>query len=151
MINKSEITLRKTDITDLDSFFIFQLDQEANYLAAFTAQDLTDKTAYLQKYARFLNDLTINMQTILVENMIAGSVAKFEIEGEAGITYWLDKKLWGQGVATKALQLFLQQEKARPIFAHIAFDNVVPGKCWRNAILSRSVPIKVLPTPAKRR
>jgi [ribosomal protein S5]-alanine N-acetyltransferase len=123
MINDSEIILRKTEIADLEFFFKFQLDNEANYLAAFTSKDPTDKTAYLQKYAKFLNDPTINMQTIIVENIIAGSVAKFEIEGEAGVTYWIDKKFGGKGVATKALKDFLKNENARPIVGRVAFDN----------------------------
>ena len=122
MINDSEIILRKTEITDLEFFFIFQLDNEANYLA-FTSKDPTDKTAYLQKYTKLLNDRTINMQTIIVENIIAGSVAKFEMEGEAEVTYWIDKKFWGKGVATKALKEFLKNENTRPIFGRIAFDN----------------------------
>jgi [ribosomal protein S5]-alanine N-acetyltransferase len=115
--------LRKTEITDLEFFFIFQLDIEANHLAAFTSKDPTDKTAYLQKYTKFLTDPTKNMQTILVENMIAGSVSKFELEGKAELTYWIDKKFWGKGVATKALKAFLTNENARPIFGRVAFDN----------------------------
>ncbi|OQP59443.1 GCN5 family acetyltransferase [Niastella vici] len=122
-MNHNEITLRKTEITDLDSFFIFQLDDEANYLAAFTVKDPADKAAYLQKYSKFLNEPTINMQTIIVDNSIAGSIAGFEIEGEAEITYWIDKKHWGKGIATKALTAFLKTENRRPIFARTAFDN----------------------------
>ena len=109
MINDSGIILRKTEIADLEFFFIFQLDNEANYLAAFTSKDPTDKTAYLQKYSKFLNDPTINMQTIIVKNSIAGSIAKFEMEGQAEVTYWIDKKFWGKGVATKALKEFLKK------------------------------------------
>ena len=92
MINDSEIILRKTEIADLEFFFIFQLDDEANYLAAFTSKDPTDKTAYLQKYTKLVNDPTINNQTIIVEDIIAESVSKFEIEGQAELTYWIDKK-----------------------------------------------------------
>ncbi|MEZ4930939.1 MAG: GNAT family protein [Saprospiraceae bacterium] len=124
MMKKKEITLRKTQFADLEHFFIFQLDQEANYLAAFTAKDPTDKIAYLEKYGKFLHDKTINMQTIMVDGVIAGSIAKFEMEGEAGITYWIDKKFWGQGVATTALQIFLNTEKTRPILGMVAFDNL---------------------------
>lgn len=123
MKDKKEIVLRKTELSDLEHFFIFQLDQEANHLAAFTAKDPTDKKAYLEKYSKFVDDKTINMQTILVDGVIAGSIAKFEMEGNAGITYWIDKKYWGQGVATKALLFFLNTEKTRPIFGHVAFDN----------------------------
>ena len=63
------------------------------------------------------------MQTIIVENSIAGSISKFEMEGEAEITYWIDKKFWSKGVATKALKEFLKNEKTRPIFGRVAFDN----------------------------
>ena len=124
MINKRELFLRKTKISDLEHLFVLQLDKDANYLAAFTAKDPTDKTAYLEKYTKLLNDPTINNQTIIVDNLIAGSIAKFEMEGEAEVTYWIDKKFWGQGVATKALESFLIIEKARPIFGRVAFDNV---------------------------
>jgi len=123
MVNDIEITLRKTEITDLEFFFIFQLDNEANYLAAFTSKDPNDKTAYIEKYSKHLADPTINMQTIKVNGVIAGSIAKFEIEGEAGITYWIDKKFWGKGIATKALKEFLKNETMRPVFGGVAFDN----------------------------
>jgi [ribosomal protein S5]-alanine N-acetyltransferase len=123
MINDSEIILRKTEVADLAFFFVFQLDNEANYLAAFTLKDPTDKTAYLQKYTKLLNDRTINMQTIIVDNSIAGSIAKFEMEGEAEVTYWIDKKFWGKGIATKALKELLKRENRRPVFGRVAFDN----------------------------
>ena len=118
-----EIVLRKTVLTDLEFFFIFQLDDEANYLAAFTSTDPTDKTAYLQKYSNFLNDPTKNSQTIIVDNVIAGSIAAFEMEGEAEVTYWIDKAFWGTGIATRALKEFLKSEKRRPIIGRVAFDN----------------------------
>jgi RimJ/RimL family protein N-acetyltransferase len=103
--------------------FTFQLDHEANYLAAFTSKDPSDKPAYFQKYTKLFNDPAINNQTIIVNNIIAGSIAKFEIEGEAEITYWIDKKFWGRGIATKALRYLLTIENARPIYGRVAFDN----------------------------
>ena len=63
------------------------------------------------------------MQTILVGEIIAGSIAKFEIEGDAEITYWIDKNFWGKGIATTALQQLLAIENKRPIFGRVAFDN----------------------------
>lgn len=117
------ITLSKTEKEDLNSFFQFQLDQEANYLAAFTAKDPYDKTAYLEKYGRFLDDPTINMRTIKIDGEIVGSIAKFIMADEAGITYWIDRKYWGQGIAQTALREFLKMEQTRPIFGHVAFDN----------------------------
>ena len=123
MKNEDEIVLRKSEISDLEYFFLFQLDEEAIHLAAFTAKDPTDKEAYLQKYSKLVNDPAINMQTIIVDNIIVGSISKFEIEGDAEITYWIDKKYWGRGVGTHTLKEFLKSEVARPIFGRVAFDN----------------------------
>jgi len=123
MANNPEIVLRKTTIDDLEHCFIFQLDEEANYMAAFTAKDQPDKTAYLQKYTKFLDDPTINMYTIFLADVIVGSIAKYERDGEAEITYWIDKQYWGKGIATKALTHFLTIEQTRPIVGASAFDN----------------------------
>ncbi|MCY1540167.1 Acetyltransferase (GNAT) domain protein [compost metagenome] len=119
-----DIRLRKTEPNDLLDFFNFQLDEEANYMAAFTAKDPTNKEAYLTKYGKFLYDSTKNTCTILVNGIIAGSISKFEMEGNAEITYWIDKKFWGKGVATRALTEFLLLELARPIVGRTAFDNL---------------------------
>lgn len=124
MTNKDfDIKLRRTEVSDLDNLFQFQLDREASYLAAFTPKDPTDKSSYLTKYTKLLSDPTVNNQTILVNNIVAGSVAKFMMEGNAEITYWLDKIFWGKGIATKALKYFLNLETTRPIFGRVAFDN----------------------------
>ncbi|MFT3822891.1 MAG: GNAT family N-acetyltransferase [Chitinophagaceae bacterium] len=118
------IILRRTEVADLDKLFQFQLDQEAGYLAAFMPKDPTDKSAYLAKYTKLLSEPTVNNQTIIVNNVIAGSVAKFEMDGNAEITYWIDRNFWGQGIATKALQGLLAIEVARPVFGRVAFDNI---------------------------
>ena len=119
-----QVKLRQTEKSDLEFFFQFQLDEEANYLAAFTSKDPTDKKAYLEKFTKLLNDPTINMQTILVDETIAGSISKFEMEGDAEITYWIDRNFWGKGIATTALKIFLIIENRRPIFGRVAFDNL---------------------------
>jgi [ribosomal protein S5]-alanine N-acetyltransferase len=123
MTYDNEIVLRPTVISDLEQLFVFQLDEEANYLAAFTSKDPADKAAYLDKYTKLINDPTINNQTILVNNKIAGSIAKFVMFGHAEITYWIDKQFWGKGIATRALKHFLTIENSRPIFGRVAFDN----------------------------
>lgn len=119
----NNITLTKSKKDDLNSFFHFQLDEEANFLAAFTSKDPNDKPAYIEKYSKFLNDPDINMQTIIVNNEIAGSISKYVMEGKGEITYWIDKRFWGKGIATTALTRFLQIEKTRPIYGCVAFDN----------------------------
>lgn len=72
------------------------------------------------------------MQTILVGEIIAGSISKFEMEGRAEITYWIDKQFWGKGIGTKALTLFLNNETTRPIYGRVAFDNIGSQKVLTN-------------------
>lgn len=117
------ITLVKTEADDLNAFFEFQLNDEANRLAAFTSKDPTDKKAYIEKYSKFLDDPTINMKTIRIGDEIAGSISKFVMYGDAEVTYWIDRKFWGQGIATIALQELLKTEKTRPLYGRTAFDN----------------------------
>ncbi len=117
------IKLIKTEADDLNSFFQFQLDHEANYLAAFTARDPNDKSAYIEKYTKFLTDPSKIMRTIKINDEIVGSISKFMIENDAEITYWIDRKFWGQGIATTALKELLKIEPTRPIYGRVAFDN----------------------------
>ncbi|MBK8875694.1 MAG: GNAT family N-acetyltransferase [Bacteroidetes bacterium] len=121
--NKLEIKLRPTEISDLEFLFQFQLDKEGGYLAAFMPKDPTDKAAYIVKYTKLLNNPTVNNQTIILDNLIVGSIGKFLMEGDSEITYWIDRKFWGQGIATEALKNFLDIETSRPIFGRVAFDN----------------------------
>ncbi len=78
-------------------------------------KDHTDKSAYLEKYQKLLNDPTVNNQTIIFDNTIVGSIAKFTMQGDTEITYWLDRKFWGQGITTQALKISLAIETARPL------------------------------------
>ncbi|MEW5675321.1 GNAT family N-acetyltransferase [Flavobacterium enshiense] len=118
-----DIKLRQTEVADLDILFLFQLDEKARYLAAFMSKDSEDKSAYLAKYTKLLSDPTVNNQTIIIDDIIVGSIAKFVIDDDAEITYWIDRRFWGKGIATKALKHFLSIETTRPIFGRTAFDN----------------------------
>ncbi len=123
IMEHTQLKLRPSEKADLEFFFQFQLDMEATYLAAFTPKDPTDKKAYLEKYTKHMQDPTINMQTILVGETIVGSIAKFELDGDTEITYWIDRNFWGKGIATTALKNLLHIIHTRPIFGRVAFDN----------------------------
>lgn len=121
--SQSDIKLIPTEISDLDKLFEFQLDKEGGYLAAFMPQDPSNKTAFIAKYIKLLADPTVNNQTIILDNIIVGSIGEFVMEGNSEITYWIDRKFWGQGIATQALKKLLAMETLRPIFGRVAFDN----------------------------
>ena len=117
------LTLTPTKKEDLNFFFEFQLDEDARHLAAFTPKDSNDKLAYIERHSKYLSDPTIHTRTIKVNDKIVGSISKFVMFDEAEITYWIDKKYWGQGIAAQALRDFMKIEKTRPIHGRVAFDN----------------------------
>lgn len=116
-------TIRKAVEADLELFFHHQQDEEAAYMAAFTPSDLNDKAAYMKKWKSLLKNKSVNVQAILYDSSLVGSLAKFIVEGEAHITYAIKKECWGKGITTAALQQFLVIERTRPIYGRVAFDN----------------------------
>ena len=119
-----EISIRKSIATDLEFFFNNQTDEQANHMAAFTPKDPNDKQAYLTKWNRLMKNDTVHMQTIIYKNTVIGCVIKFVIEGDAEITYAIDKEYWGKGFTTIAVLQFLKEETNRPIHGRVAFDNL---------------------------
>lgn len=119
----SSVTLRDVMETDLDIFFEQQLDPEANYMAAFTAEDPTDKNAFLTHWTRITSDDRIINKTILADGEVAGHIASFDQFGKPSVSYWIGKSYWGKGIATSALLAFLDHIKERPLYARAAKDN----------------------------
>lgn len=124
MKTSSPIHLRPTVHADLPAMFLFQADEASSYMSAFNSKDHKDQAAYLEKYHRLLADPTIHLQTILLDGTIVGSVSKYVMEGDAEITYGIDRQHWGKGIATEALRQFLALEPTRPIWGRAAFDNI---------------------------
>ena len=121
-----EVSLRDVAETDLPIFFDFQRDSAANYMAAFTTRDPTDKEAFAAHWNRILNDDTVLVKTIVFDGHVVGSVATFVDKefGKPEVTYWIGKEYWGMGLATYALTRFLRDMAVRPIYGRAAKDNV---------------------------
>ena len=129
-----KILLRNVIQTDLPIFFQQQLNPKANYMAAFTAKNPADQTAFSAHWARILGDEDNITKTIVVDGQVAGYVASYEEEaGRTEVTYWLGKDFWGRGVATIALLEFLNVFKTRPVYARVAADNGASKKVLEKA------------------
>nr|WP_030475334.1 GNAT family N-acetyltransferase [Lentzea albidocapillata] len=119
----SEVTLRGIEDADLDILFEFMRDPEAARMAAFTAEDPDDREAFDAHWRKIRgNPETLN-QVILGDGAVVGSIASFVMEGDTEITYWIDRAVWGQGVAGRAVALLLEQVTVRPLHARVASDN----------------------------
>jgi RimJ/RimL family protein N-acetyltransferase len=121
----NELLLRDVVNDDLPIFFEQQLNQEANYMAAFTTKDPTNQEAFTTHWHRILADPTVIIKTIILNKQVAGSVLSYEDEGKPEVSYWLGKEYWSKGIVTWALTEFLAHtNKIRPIYARVAKDNL---------------------------
>ena len=121
---KSYVALRDVIDADLPIFFAQQLNEEANYMAAFTVDDPHDHAAFDAHWARIWGNPTIVHKTIVYADAVAGYLASFDRWGAREVSYWLGREYWGQGVATEALRLFLELFSTRPLSARAAKDNL---------------------------
>lgn len=118
-----ETLLREVWDTDLPIFFEYESDPDANWMAAFTPKDPADRDAFAARWARARADPT-TVKTVLYDGRVAGSILSYEEDGRTEVSYWIGREYWGQGIATMALQIFLDINRKRPIYARAAKDNL---------------------------
>jgi hypothetical protein len=96
-------------ISDLPVMFDYQLDPEANYIAAFATANPADRDAFDADWRRIMIDDTVSIWTNLVDERVAGYV----------VCYILDDK---------------PEVDLRPIYARAAVDNVAWIECRGSAV-----------------
>ena len=92
-------------------------------MAAFTSPEADDRTNFEQRWARLRSDGSTTNRVVEIGGRVVGHIASFDLEGHREVTYWIGREDWGRGIATRALQEFLQLEATRPLYAHAASDN----------------------------
>jgi len=127
------IALREVRDDDLDGLFAQMRDPQSVQMAAFTPDDPDDRAAFDAHMNKVLNDPKITHRAITEDGRLVGSIACFVIEGHTEITYWLDRAVWGRGVATRALAAFLELVPTRPLRARAASDNIGSLKVLQRA------------------
>jgi RimJ/RimL family protein N-acetyltransferase len=120
----SEVALRLVRDGDLDALFEQMRDPQGVWMAAFTPEDPDDRAAFDAHMARVRSAPDITMRAITCDGRLVGSVAGFVVDGRREVTYWVDRAVWGRGIATQALALLLGLVPGRPIYARAASDNI---------------------------
>jgi RimJ/RimL family protein N-acetyltransferase len=120
-----DVQLRSVREDDLPIFFAQQAEPEANAMAAFSARDWD---TFIAHWHKILREATGVNRTILFNGEVAGNIASFEVGGEQAVGYWIGKKYWGKGIATRALAALLADIKQRPLYAHVAKHNIASRK-----------------------
>jgi RimJ/RimL family protein N-acetyltransferase len=118
------ITLRDVIDQDLPQFYDYQLDPEANRMAAFTVENPADIGAFRTHWDKIRGSDSMAVMTILFDDEVAGHIGSFYRFGDREVTYWLGREYWGKGIATEALRRYLEYETTRPLYARVAKDNV---------------------------
>ena len=118
------VGLRRVHDSDLDLLFRQMSDPESVRMAAFTAEDPTDRQRFDAHIAKILATPENTMLVVTWEGEAVGSVGSFIADGRTEVTYWIDRAFWGRGIATQALALLLERITTRPVHAAAASDNV---------------------------
>src|SRR5689334_4637522 len=109
-------------------------------MAAFRSRD---REAFDAHWARILADPSTRIRAIEADGVLAGSVGSWTRDGRRYLGYWIARELWGRGVASRGVALFLGIDRGRPLYAEVAKHNVgsvrVLEKCgfvrWDEGIL----------------
>ena len=118
------VSLRPVEDRDLDTLYLQVTDPESIRMAAFTAEDQTDRRAFLDRTSRLRADTSVSHRVIDVDGVTAGTIGFFRIDDQSEVTYWVDRAQWGRGIASAALGILLAETAERPICARAASDNV---------------------------
>ncbi|MCM2389579.1 GNAT family N-acetyltransferase [Streptomyces albipurpureus] len=128
------VSLREVRDGDLPVFYAHSIDPEGLRMAAFTAEEPSDRARFHAHWARIRQDPAVLVRAVEGESGgVLGHVAVFGPAGEREVTYWIGREHWGRGVATAALRELLGLVSERPLYARAAADNEgsirVLGKC----------------------
>lgn len=128
-----EVALRSVEDRDLDALFELMRDPESVRMAAFIARDPDDREAFDLHMARLRTSPELILRAVTGDGRFLGTIGRFFVEGDAEITYWIDRAVWGRGIASRALALFLDVVRDRPLYARAASDNLGSVRVLRKA------------------
>jgi RimJ/RimL family protein N-acetyltransferase len=114
------VQLRDVEADDLPLFFEHQRDPIAVALVAFRSRD---RAAFDQHWEKLLADDSCLKKTIVADGQVAGNIGSWFSDGKREVGYWIDRALWGRGIATQAVSAFLRLEQTRPLYAGVATHN----------------------------
>ena len=118
-----QLALRPVEAGDFDAIFEYMRDPESVRMAAFTAEDPNDRSAFDAHMAKIMSSSENRVLAIIRDSRLVGTIGSYPSEGATEVTYWIDRTCWGQGIASQALSLLLEEIPVRPIRARAASDN----------------------------
>lgn len=125
-----KVSLRPVKNEDLLHFYEQHRDPPA---VAMAITPVRERGEFLARWLKHLADPDILSRTISADESVAGHAVVFPKEGRRWVGYWVDRALWGKGIASAAVRELLKLEASRPLFAETADTNVRSQLVLRNA------------------
>jgi RimJ/RimL family protein N-acetyltransferase len=119
-IGTPSLSLRPPCRSDLPALFAIQADLECNLMAGTKART---PGQFAEVWERIFADPLVRTRVIEADGVVVGTIGCFRAEGQDCVGYWIARPHWGRGIATRALALFLAEERRRPLHATTARDN----------------------------
>lgn len=116
------IRLRTIVESDLSVFFEQQRESEACRMAAFPPRDCASFFSHWKN--KILGDESVPAFAIDVEGQTAGYVLSWKDGDRRLVGFWLGQAFWNQGIATRAVGEYLRDVTERPLYAHVARENI---------------------------
>ncbi|MCA9029789.1 MAG: GNAT family N-acetyltransferase [Planctomycetaceae bacterium] len=140
-VETAAVRIRDVHPDDDQRLFEFQLDPIANEQAAMLPRSAVEYFAHCEHIHR---DENVVAKAILLGDQLVGCVSCFPANGQHFVGYRVGREYWGKGVATRALELLLQEVTIRPLQARVALINTpsirVLQKCGFRPIWVQSSP-----------
>ena len=112
--------LREVVEADLPVFHEYECDPAAAAMAVFPPRE---RDPFMAHWARTLANPAALTRTVVCDGEVAGSIGCWEADGRRLVGYWIGRRFWGRGLATRALAELVGIVDARPLYADVVKDN----------------------------
>ncbi|MEQ9207252.1 MAG: GNAT family N-acetyltransferase [Phycisphaerales bacterium] len=125
-MNKDRCTLRDVCCSDLPTLYSFESDPAWYTMAKVKPRSAADFELAWKRIFRDWADEKIGVvqKAVLLDGEVCGTIGCRFIVNRWEIGYGFAKSYWGQGVATSAVNLFLDGVVERPLYAKVAVTNI---------------------------
>lgn len=129
-----QTSVRPLRHADHDAVFAMMADPAAVAMAAFTAEDPSDRAAFELHLHRVAAIPGVrNWAVVDGAELLVGTISTFPSEENLPeVTYWIARAHWGHGHASRALARVLART-SRPVLARVATDNLASRRVLQKA------------------
>ena len=127
------VSLRPLQDGDADAVFRLESDTAGADMIALLPRAPGDRPGFDLHWQRIRSDSAVVSRVIEADGGFAGYAISFLLNSERQVGYWIERELWGRGIATKALRLMLTEIEQRPLWGRVARSNTASRRVLEHA------------------